>query len=191
VQLRSLVALSAIALAGCGDSTKPDASTLSFSYTGAGAANATTFSVTGEIPPDIQNAQTVGTVPWVAAGVDASTNYSTIIGVIPKTSTVLDLFVLGLTRKTVGTSPIDAVCDDESTNCTGVFLFLGFNQNGDTYQYFCGLTSGSVSITSITDARVAGTFSGSGYCENAAFVETPFTISNGQFNVAISPQFTF
>ena len=191
MKLRSLLALCAIAFAGCGDSTEPDASTLSFSYTGAGAANARTFSVTGEIPPNIVNSQTVGTTPWVAAGVDASTNYSTIIGVIPKSSTILDLFVIGLTRKTVGTSPIDAVCDDESTTCTGVFLFLGFDQNGDEYDYFCGLTSGTVSITSITDARVAGTFSGTGYCEDAEFAETPFAITNGQFSVAISPQFTF
>jgi hypothetical protein len=191
LKLRAFVALSAIALAGCGDSTEPDASTLSFSYTGAGAANATTFSVTGEIPANIVGTPSIGATAWAAGGVDPSSNYSTILGAIPKTSTTWDLFGIGVTRKSVGTSPVDANCDDESTNCTGIFMFFSLNPNGDDFQYFCALTSGTVSITTFADSRIAGTFSGSGFCENSAFVETPFTITNGQFNVAISSQFTF
>ena len=189
MKLRAFVALSAIALAGCGDSTEPDASTLSFSYTGAGAANATTFSATGEIPANFAVAPTPGSSAWAAAGVDPSSNYSAVLAIKPLTSTSWHLFGIGVTRKTVGTSPIDAICDDESTNCTGVFMFLG-NPDGDDFQYFCALTSGTVTITTITESRMAGTFSGTGYCEQD-FVETPLTITNGQFNVAISSQFEF
>jgi hypothetical protein len=189
LRLRAFVALSAITLAGCGDSTEPDASTLSFSYTGAGATTATTFSATGEIPANINLAPTPGSSPWAAGGVDPSSNYSTVFAVMPMTSTTWHLFGIGVTRKTVGTSSIDANCDDESTNCTGVFMFLG-NPDGDDFQYFCALTSGSVTITAITDSRIAGTFSGNGFCEQD-FVETPFTIANGQFSVAISSQFEF
>jgi hypothetical protein len=191
VKLRSLVALCAIAAAGCGDSTKPDASTLSFTYTGAGAANATTFSVTGEIPPGIVGTSSIGTTAWAAGGVDPSSNYSTILAAVPRSSTTWDLLGIGVTRKSVGTSPLDPNCDDEATNCTGIFMFFSLNPNGDTFQYFCGMSSGSVTITSFTDSRIAGTFSGTGVCQDASFTDTPFTITNGQFNVAISPQFTF
>ena len=191
MKFRSLLALCAIVAAGCGDSTKPGASTLSFTYTGAGVANTTTFSVTGEIPPNIVGTSSIGTTAWAAGGVDPASNYSNILAAIPKSSSSWDLFGIGVTRKSVGTSPLDANCDDEATNCTGIFMFLGLNPNGDTFTYFCVLTSGSVTITSITDSRIAGTFSGNGFCEDANFLETPFTVTNGQFDVAITPQFTY
>jgi hypothetical protein len=188
MKLRALVALSAIALAGCGDSTEPDASTLSFTYTGAGSASATNFSVSGIIPPNLSQMNSLGTTAWAAGGVEPTFNYSSIFGVSPVNSTTWDITGIGVTRKTVGTSPIDPNCDSEATDCTGVFLFLGFETDGDNFEWICGLTSGSVTITSISDTRMAGTFSGSGVCTDVNFVDTPFAITNGKFDVLLSSQ---
>jgi hypothetical protein len=188
LRLRAFVALSAIALAACGDSNSPDASTLSFTYTGAGAASATNFSVSGVIPANLSGMNSLGTSPWAAGGVEPTFNYSTIFGVSPINSTTWDVAGIGVTRKTVGTSPIDPDCDAEATDCTGVFLFLGFQPNGDDFDLICGLTSGSVTIASISDTRIAGTFSGTGVCTDVNFVDTPFAITNGQFDVLLSSQ---
>jgi hypothetical protein len=192
VRITSLLAACAIVLAGCSDSTSPDDSTFSFTYTGAGAANATTYSATGTIPAGLSQSNTFGTSPWAAGGVEATSNYSFIAGVIPKTSTSWDFAAVGIGRKTVGTSPIDPNCDVEATvDCTGVAIFFGFQPDGDgSFQYACFLSTGSATITSISETRIAGSFSGTGSCVNSLDVESSFTITGGAFDVAISPQLT-
>jgi hypothetical protein len=190
LRLRAFVALGAIALAGCGDSTEPDASTLSFSYTGAGAANATTFSATGVIPPNIVGTGTLGTNAWAAGSINPTSNFTIIGAVIPRTSTTWDITQVTVTRKTVGTTPIDPACADdfESVECTGIVVFYGLQPDGDDFQFGCFLTTGSVTITSITATNIAGTFSGTGTCFNSVGFETPYSVTNGSFNVAVTTQ---
>ena len=188
MNIRALLALCAITAAGCGDSTEPDPSTVSFTYTGAGAANATNFSVTGTIPANIGTSSTFGTSPWAAGYVDAAINSTGVIGVVPKAANLVDLIGVVTARTTPGTSPVEATCDIEDS-CTGVFFWLGFHPDGDQFDnYMCNLTTGSVTISTISEARISGSFSGSGSCVSPSFVETPFTITNGTFSVAVSAQ---
>jgi len=189
VKTRAFVAVCAVLAAGCGDDpVGPGAnSTLSFSYTGAGAASATTFSATGQIPSNI--GITFGSSAWAAGASDPGSNFSTVGAAIPKGAGVYDFTAISITRKTPGTSPIDATCSDvESTNCTGVFMLLGFQPDGDQFGYSCFLSTGSVTLTEATSVRLTGTFSGSGTCFNSAGTESPFTITNGQFDVGTTGQ---
>jgi hypothetical protein len=189
LRIISIAAICAAGVIACGESTSPDDSTLSFTYTGATATNATTFSATGTIPPGLSESNSVGTTAWAAGAVEPAANASFVIGVVPKTSTTWDFAAIAIDRKTVGTSSIDVNCDTETaTDCTGVAVFFNFQGDGDTYQYLCVLATGSVSITAVSDTHIAGTFSGSGSCFNALDAETPFTITNGAFNVELSSQ---
>jgi hypothetical protein len=189
VKLRSFLALAAIAVAGCGDDpVSPGAdSVLSFSYTGAGAAAATSFSAAGQIPANVQTS--FGSTSWAAGAAAPTVNYATVAASIPRTATTYNFIAIGVTRKTVGTSPVDATCDDpEATNCTGVFVFFDFNPDGDDMAFGCYLTAGSVTITSITSEKIAGTFSGTGTCLSDAFTESEFAITNGAFDVDVTAQ---
>lgn len=192
MRIRAVIAVSALVLAGCGDSTSPDASTFSFTYTGAGSANARPFSATGDVPPNLSASGTLGTSAWAAGAFDPASNFTFVAGVIPKSSTTYDFAAVGIARKTVGTSTIDSSCglDVETTEeCTGFLVFFGFQPDGDASDYDCFLTTGSVSITSVSDDRVAGTFSGAGTCFNGTTgFESPFSITNGAFNVGLSAQ---
>lgn len=186
---RVLVALTALALAGCGDDpVSPGAdSTLSFSYTGAGASSATTFSATGQIPANVQFS--FGSSPWAAGASAPTVSYTTIAGSIPRTATTYNFIAIGVTRKTVGTSPIDPTCDDpELTSCTGVFVFFDFNPDGDAMAFGCYLTSGSVTITAISSEKITGNFSGAGTCLSDDLSESAFSITNGAFDVDTSAQ---
>lgn len=189
MRIISIAAICATGVIACGESTSPDDSTLSFTYTGATATNATTFSATGTIPPGLSESNSVGTTAWAAGAVEPGANASFVAGVVPRTATTWDFTAIAINRKTVGTSSIEESCDTETaTDCTGVAVFFNFQGNGDTYQYFCILVTGSVSITAVSDSHIAGTFSGNGSCFNSLDVETPFTITDGAFNVELSSQ---
>ena len=178
-----------MAAAGCGDDpASPGAdSRMSFSYSGAGAASATTFSAAGQVPANVQT--TFGTTEFAAGATDPTSSYTVVLGAVPRSSTTIDFAAVSATRTTAGTTPIDASCSDpEATDCTGVIVLYNFNGNGDTFSYECFLTTGSVTITSITAQKIAGTFSGTGTCYNSNFLESPYSISNGTFNVDVSSQ---
>lgn len=173
---------------GCGDDPVSPAGvsgSMSFSFTGAGAANATTFSANGTIPSNINT--TFGTGAWAAGSVSQTSNFTIVGAVIPKTSTTWDLTSIGIARKTVGTSDISADCDPE-TECTGVFVVFGQGGNGTAFTYSCGLTAGTVTVSAISATNITGTFSGTGFCFSAAGAESPFTVTSGTFNVGITTQ---
>ena len=181
----------AAAVAGCSDSNEPGttgvAGQFTFSYTGAGVANATTFTANGAMPTNaiVNN----GTNPWSVGYVDASATApsTTIIGVVPRSSTTWDMALVNIDRTTVGTSNISSTCTAD--NCTSVGVAFGSNQNETNYLYSCTLTSGTVNLTTINATTAAGTFSGTGTCFNSQTgAETPFTVTNGSFNVGITSQ---
>ena len=180
----------AIALAGCSDDpTSPNtgvSGSLSFSYTGAGATSATSFSASGAAPSDVNG--NAGTNSWAVGGVSAADVQTVIVASVPKTSTTWDQTVIGIDRTTVGTSAIGSSCTDENS-CTGVFVTFGTNQAGTAFTYFCSLTSGSVTISAISSTNVTGTFSGTGTCfTSSSGTPTSFAITNGTFNVGITSQ---
>jgi hypothetical protein len=190
-----VLAACALAIVGCGgddDTVSPNDSSLSFTYTGAAAANATTFSATGAPSPSIGGS--LGSSAFAVGSVSTTGASSAVAGVVPTSSSTYDMAVIGISIATVGTSPIDANCDastvDGNDFCTGVAVFYGLSESDTAEGYLCGLITGSVSITSISDKSMAGTFAGTGTCYNFALdTESPYTISNGVFSVALSSQF--
>ena len=105
----------------------------------------------------------------------------------PRSGGLVDLTILRLERTTPGSVSIDAACDiDGSASCTGMALSLNFNGNGDTGDFFCGLTSGTIVLTEIGSSRAKGTFSGTGSCvAGTGGSSSAFSISNGTFDVAL------
>ena len=60
---------------------------------------------------------------------------------------------------------IDPACNiDGSISCTGMDFYLNFNGNGDTRDFGCALTSGTIVLTDVSSSRAKGTFSGTGDC---------------------------
>ena len=180
---RGLVVVALFASFSCGDSSGPNTlGTLSFSFTGGGGG---TFNVSG-VAPSFSAAPPTG-VTWAAGYLEAGEIF--LGGSRPRSGGLVDLAVLRISRTTAGTESIDASCDsDGPAACTGMFLFLNFNGNGDTGDFFCGLTSGTIVVTSATSNRAQGTFSGAGQCvAGTGGAITAFTVTNGSFDVALVP----
>jgi hypothetical protein len=95
----------------------------------------------------------------------------------------IDEFLMTIPRTTTGSSTVDIDC---SSNCADMLVFFGFNTTTGTTQFICGLESGTLSISSISESRVSGTFSGSGSCLDDNFADAgTFAVTNGTFNVAL------
>jgi hypothetical protein len=185
---RAFLLLLGASLAGCGsdnpnEPTVGASGTLSYTYTGAGAATATQYTATGAMPSNygVNN----GTQPWAAGAIDASSNATIVYSFIPKTSNSWDWSFIQINRTTVGSSSIDVNCTAD--NCTDFGVWFGTNGNGTNYSFICTLTTGTVAITAITSTNATGTFSGSGTCfASGTGAETPFTVTNGSFNVGLT-----
>ena len=170
--LVSIVLLGALA---CSDSAGPGQGSVAFTYTGAGGGN---FSASGDA------AFTTGT-SWAAGFVQTGETH---VGASnPRSGGLVDLAILRLERTTPGSESIDPACNiDGSTSCTGMDFYLNFNGNGDTGDFFCGLTSGTIVLTEVTSSRAKGTFSGSGNCvDGTGGASEGFSVSNGAFDVAL------
>jgi hypothetical protein len=186
VKLKYLLVVGAMAVMSCSDSTSPSGASgaVSFSYSGAGVSGTGSYSATGALPAN--NAAAFGSSAWAAGENVFSSGELDVIGVQPRTASTWDIAGLTIGRNTVGSSSIDPNCVS-SNFCTDVTIAFGSNAAEDAYSFYCSLTSGTVTITSITDTRAAGTFSGSGTCQtSASSAETAFTITSGSFDVALT-----
>jgi hypothetical protein len=175
---RLLVASVFLSLLAC-DSTEPNVSgSVSFTYTGAGGG---TFSAAGDVPSF--NAPSTSS-SWAVGYTDAGETY--VVASRPRTGGLTDLAVLRIQRTTTGSEPIDPACDvDGSAACSGLMFSLNFNGNGDTGDFFCFLSSGTVVVTEISEGRIKGTFSGSGSCTaGAGGTPAAFAVTGGSFDVA-------
>jgi hypothetical protein len=155
VTRHAFLALTLLGALSCSDSTGPNVSgSVAFSFTGGGGGTLTA----------------AGNAPSLIA---------------PRSGSNVDLAVLRFEGTATGSQNIDAACNiDGSTSCTGMELLLNFNGNGDTGDFFCALTSGTIVITEISAARAKGTFSGTGSCL-AGGGSSAFAVSNGTFDVAL------
>jgi hypothetical protein len=183
---RALFVVLGVALASCSDNTTEPtigaSGSLSFSYTGAGAASATQYSATGAIPSNfgVNN----GSSAWAAGFTDASTTQTGVVAFVPKGGNTWDETIISINRATVGSSTIGTCTAD---NCTEVAVMFGANQNETNFTYSCTLTTGTVNITAISSTNVTGTFSGTGTCFQAgATGTTAFAVTNGTFNVGLT-----
>jgi hypothetical protein len=105
----------------------------------------------------------------------------------PRSGGLVDLVILRLERTTTGSATIDPSCNiDGSTPCSGMTFSINFNGNGDTADFFCALSSGTIVLTEINDDRASGSFSGSGQCfPGGGGAPSAFTVANGAFNVPL------
>jgi len=171
--LVSVVLLGALA---CSDAAGPETrGSVAFTYTGAGGGN---FSASGDA------AFTTGT-SWAAGFVRTGETH---VGASnPRSGTLVDLAILRLERTTSGSESIDAACNiDGNVSCTGMDFYLNFNGDGDTGDFFCALTSGTIVLTEVSSSRAKGTFSGNGNCiAGGGGASSAFSVSHGTFDVAL------
>ena len=164
----------------CSDSSGPNHGSLAFTYTGAGGGS---FSASGDAP-SLTTAPPPGT-SW--AGGYVETDESHVFGATPRSGGLIDVAILRLERTTPGSVSIDPACNiDGSVSCTGMDFYLNFNGDGDTGDFFCGLTSGTIVFTDVSSSRAKGTFSGNGNCfDGTGGTSSAFSVSNGTFDVAL------
>ena len=170
--LVSIVLLGALA---CSDSAGPGHGSVAFTYTGAGGGH---YSASGDA------AFTTGT-SWAAGFVQTGETH---VGASnPRSGVLMDLVILRAERTTPGSESIDPACNiDGSASCTGMDFYLNFNGDGDTRDFGCALTSGTIVLTEVTSIRAKGTFSGTGSCvDGTGGSPEGFSVSNGAFDVAL------
>jgi hypothetical protein len=169
VKSRLLIgALLAIA-AGCGDGTGPGSLTgnLSFSHSGATTG---TFSASGSL---LTEDPLTGT--WAAAARDDANQMVAIAANVGRPNSFDDI-VIDFPQLTPGSVTI--------ANGAQVLITFGQTESG-TVTWSCDLTSGSVVVTSLSDGRARGTFSGTGSCLPASGSPVGFTVTNGSFDVPL------
>lgn len=165
----------------CSDPAAPEYDgALSFAYTGAGGGS---FTASGPAPSF--NAPPPTSTSWVVGYMESGEAY--VFGGSPRSGGLIDLAILRLERTTAGSASIDVSCDlDASTSCTGMQLLLNFNGNGDSGDFFCSLTSGTIVLAEIDASRARGTFSGSGGCVSGTDGSaSAFSVSTGTFDVPV------
>ena len=178
---RLLVASVLFAALSCSSSTEPNVfGSVSFTYTAGGGGS---FNVAGNAPALGGTAPTA--VSWALGYTENGEAF--IAASKPRSGTNVDMAILRIQRTSVGTETIDPVCDEDGTvACSTLVLFLNFNGNGDTGDFFCGLTSGSIVVTEISSTRAKGTFSGSGNCvAGTGGSSSAFAVTGGTFDVAM------
>jgi hypothetical protein len=187
-----LVGAAAVVLAACGMTDPNHLETelmpgaLSFDFTGAGASGSTSFNATGivsSVDPEW------GTTPLAVATVSSLGNTVTIVAGTPKSGTKWDQVFLKVKRVAAGVAPIDTTCFGISS-CGGTTIQIEFSADHaislEMTPYTCALTRGTVSIVTITERRISGTFSGTGLCTTPANATSPFTVTNGSFDVGVA-----
>jgi hypothetical protein len=158
------------AVTGCGDGTGPSGMNgrLSFSYSGATSG---TFDASGSI----FSADPFGST-WAAGARDEANETLAIAANLARTSNSFDNVVIDFPQLTPGTVTI--------ANDAHVAVALGQPQTG-LPTWSCDLTSGSVTVTFLTDSRARGSFSGTGVCFNGAGTSGAFMVTNGSFDVPV------
>ena len=175
------VALSALVLAAvaCSDSTSPNSSngSSSFTFTGAGGG---AFNVTGAVPTLQAD---VGSHDWAGGHLNTTSAGYEVGAAQARGAGRYDILGLFVHRLTVGTDVIDSTCT--TSDCTSLVFGRNLSQTDDNFDFICVATSGSVTITDISDSRITGTYSGSGSCYDMSFATTAFTVTNGTFDVPL------
>jgi hypothetical protein len=167
-------------IAACDDPSGPGEasaeSRVSIAYTGAVSG---TF--VGEGSPDLgsaPNAQTFASATRAADGTVEVVAYG------QRGGSRFDVTSITIPNAAVGQAAVE-VCPGETCPSVSLALDLG-RATGSVAAHTCHLDEGSIRVTSITQTRVKGTVSGSGYCIPGAggdFVD--FSIASGTFDVQI------
>ncbi len=158
-------------LAGCDATTTPPSGSVQFTYAGARSG---VFSIAGGLAA---NDQAPYAYAFTQMGSDRVPYAVTVLAGRREPQAGMLLTIL---RVTPGSeSPV--------TGCIVLcnMLNVTFDQGSPTNNVFCGVTSGTFTITEISASRVKGTFSGSGTCSQNAGPGTAFTVTDGTFDVEL------
>ncbi len=137
------------------------------------------FSAAGAMPA-LDNLLTQSSA-FAAVSGSGSTEHILLYAIHVGTDSSYQHLTIDITRSTAGSAAFSA------TSCSGCAVFSyvpNASLKGDAAPFIqCTLTSGSAIIDAL-GARMSGTFSGSGTC-TAGGVATPFSVTNGTFDVQI------
>jgi hypothetical protein len=184
VQSRHLLLAAVAVLVGCGRDNPAGPSggasgTVTFAYTGGGGG---TFNVSGVMPTLQAQA---GASNWAAGHRDTPNTQTEVFGARTRGGGRYDAAFVGINRLTVGSSQVQADCDPETDNCSGMVLVVNISEADDNFDFVCLLATGSIAITEITSSRAKGTFTGTGECFNSNFNVSSFSVTNGTFDVPL------
>lgn len=168
--------------AACGDespteTTYPSGS-LSFSYASENSPLSGNFAAVGAISEDADNEN------WAAA---VRQNGGAVMMGNEVSGSAESVAIVSLPNAAAGNTPVTEECD---TACASVSFLLEKTVGGVTRSYMCDMTSGTISVSTLSASRVKGTFSGTGYCSSLEDDNAPtITITNGAFDtpVVLSP----
>jgi hypothetical protein len=187
MKLQHLLVGSAVLVAACSSdkTTGPTigaSGSLAFAYTGAGTSASASFTATGAIPTNLTSSNSLGATAW-AAGTSQSGSLE-IAAAVPRSSTTWDLSTISINQTTVGSETIDPTCT--TATCADVSLLIATDANDTSFSFVCQLTSGTISIASISANRASGSFSGTGTCFTQSGGSSAFTVTNGTFDVPLT-----
>jgi hypothetical protein len=151
---------------------------VSFSFTGGGGG---TFNATGSLADAALHGGVYADGETTAR--DNSTNVS---GVRPTGGNFANAVMITFKGQAAGTGTITAGCGPTDTvACNALTFYIG-NDEGVS-NFTCVLTSGSITLASISSSTAIGSFSGSGNCVSSANVTSAFAVTGGIFNVPLGP----
>jgi hypothetical protein len=180
---RVLVAAVLLTTLSCSDATGPGIhGSVAFTYTGAGAGS---FSAAGDAPPLSNMTGPPTATSWAVGYIEGTDAY--IAGSTPRSGGLIDLTIIRLSRTSAGSATVSLTCNiDGSASCTGMEFYRNFNGDGDTGDFFCRLTTGTIIVTEMSSTRAKGTFSGNGNCvTGTGGTSSAFSVTNGMFDVAM------
>ena len=185
--LRSAALLLMAALAACDNpagSGEPATSSVSLVYGGSNSQGTINGRYEAEGEPAFPTAPITQT--WaLGQRVSGQTLLRVGSNVARTSENTADFAWVTIPRLTVGNVPILGTCPGE--DCAGVSLALVVSTNVAVSQarYSCALDEGTIRVTSISDGRAKGTFSGTGSCLAAPGFQDldQFTITDGTFDV--------
>jgi hypothetical protein len=170
----------AVLSAACDDPSGPgeaqDESRVAISYSGAVAG---TFAAEGEYTPGtVPNTQTFSIGTRRVDGTVEVTAYS------QRGGARFDLASITLPDAAVGERAVE-LCPGETCNSVSLALDLG-QANGSQAAQSCHLQTGTIRVTALSETRVSGTVSGSGFCvPREGGDDVPFQITSGTFDVEL------
>ncbi|CAN5489483.1 hypothetical protein BH09GEM1_BH09GEM1_10850 [soil metagenome] len=187
---RLAVTVSLALLAACGSGSVTNSidvatsGSLSFNFTGGGGG---TYNATGGIS-SATLASTPYTTTWAAGYKDTNDNSTNIAANVPRTSTTSDFAAITFKGQAAATVSIANSCTATTTvACNSVSLLIGQSSSGAVFTSFCTLTSGTITIASISSTNVSGSFSGAGTCVTSTGSSTTWIVTNGSFSVPLLP----
>ena len=108
-----------------------------------------------------------------------------IAAVVPSDKPKYHLAAFSVPRLTPGSETVDLVNCSSTTSCPALVVIFGVNDDTGESDYICGLESGTLVLSTITENRATGTFSGTGTCLDNVQTETAFTVTGGSFSVPV------